>query len=166
MAKYHLGKWLTTNSLNIYPHGYTITHQGAQTPHARRGTENAMPREAVTTSAIAQPVGPFSPAILAGDFIFISGQVAQSSTSAGLITGGVGPQTEQVIANLRAILAAAGKTLADVVRVGVYLTDMKDFAAMNAVYQRHFDAPYPARTTIGVMALPLGASVEIDLVAR
>jgi 2-iminobutanoate/2-iminopropanoate deaminase len=125
-----------------------------------------MPREAVTTNAIAQPVGPFSPAIRAGDFIFLSGQVAQTSTFAGLIAGDVGPQTEQVIANLRAILAAAGKTLADVVRVGVYLTDMKDFAAMNAVYQRHFDAPYPARTTIGVAALPLGASVEIDLVAR
>jgi 2-iminobutanoate/2-iminopropanoate deaminase len=125
-----------------------------------------MPREAVTTSEIARPVGPFSPAIRTGDFIFVSGQVAQTSTSAGLIAGGVGPQTEQIIANLRAILAAAGKTFADVVRVGVYLTDMKDFAAMNAVYQRHFDAPFPARTAIGVAALPLGASVEIDLVAR
>jgi 2-iminobutanoate/2-iminopropanoate deaminase len=125
-----------------------------------------MPREAVTSSEIAQPVGPFSPAIRSGDFIFVSGQVAQTSASAGLIAGGVGAQTEQVIANLRAILAATGKTLADVVRVGVYLADMKDFAAMNAVYQRHFDAPYPARTTIGVSALPLGAAVEMDLVAR
>jgi len=125
-----------------------------------------MPREAVTSSEIAQPVGPFSPAIRSGDFIFVSGQVAQTSASAGLIAGGVGAQTEQVIANLRAILAATGKTLADVVRVGVYLAYMKDFAAMNAVYQRHFDAPYPARTTIGVSALPLGAAVEMDLVAR
>jgi 2-iminobutanoate/2-iminopropanoate deaminase len=125
-----------------------------------------MSREAVTTKEIAPPVGPFSPAVRAGGFLFISGQVAQTCTSQGLIAGGVAHQTEQIIVNLRAILAAAGKTLADVVRVGIYLTDMKDFAAMNAVYQRHFEAPYPARTTIGVAALPLGASVEIDLVAQ
>jgi 2-iminobutanoate/2-iminopropanoate deaminase len=64
------------------------------------------------------------------------------------------------------VLCAAGKTLADVVRVSVYLTDMKDFPQMNAVYERHFEAPYPARTTVAVAALPLGAAVEIDLVAR
>ncbi|HEX8905525.1 MAG TPA: Rid family hydrolase, partial [Longimicrobiaceae bacterium] len=80
--------------------------------------------------------------------------------------GGGAAQTEQALRNLRAVLEAAGRTLDDVVRVGVYLADMGDFAAMNEVYARWFERPYPARTTIGVAALPMGAAVEIDLVAR
>jgi 2-iminobutanoate/2-iminopropanoate deaminase len=81
-----------------------------------------------------------------------------------LIDGDAGRQTEQILSNLAVALAAAGKDLGDVVRVGVYLTDMTDFAAMNEVYGRHFAEPYPARTTIGVTALPLGAAVEMDVV--
>jgi 2-iminobutanoate/2-iminopropanoate deaminase len=128
--------------------------------------ETPMPREAITSNETAPAVGPFSQAIRAGDFVFLSGQTAQSPATGKLISGDVSSQTEQIFQNLRAVLRAAGKTLADVVRVGVYLTDMKDFPQMNAVYERHFEAPYPARTTIAVSALPLGAAVEIDLVSQ
>jgi 2-iminobutanoate/2-iminopropanoate deaminase len=125
-----------------------------------------MPREAITTDEIAKPVGPFSPAVRSGDFIYLSGQTAQDPATGKLIQGDAAAQTEQIFKNLDAVLRAAGKSFADVVRVGVFLTDMADFAAMNAVYARHFDPPYPARTTVAVAALPLGATVEIELVAR
>src|SRR6202035_2068303 len=119
-----------------------------------------------TTDRIAVPVGPFSPAVRAGEFVYLSGQVAQDATTGRLIAGDVAVQTEQIFKNLEAVLRAAGKTFADVVKVSVYLTDMADFAAMNVVYGRHFEAPYPARTTVAVASLPLGATVEIDIVAR
>jgi 2-iminobutanoate/2-iminopropanoate deaminase len=125
-----------------------------------------MQREVIVSQDIAPPVGPFAAAVRAGEFIFVSGQVGQDPLTGKLVSADVTAQLEQVVVNIRAVLHAAGKTLADVVRVGAYLTDMNDFAKMNAVYARHFDAPYPARTTIAVAALPLGACVEIDLVAR
>lgn len=125
-----------------------------------------MARDIVTTDKIATPVGPFSPAVRAGEVVYLSGQVAQDPATGRLIDGDAAAQTERICANLEAVLAAAGKTLADVVRVGVYLTDMADYPAMNAVYGRRFAAPYPARTAVAVAALPLGAAVEIDLVAR
>lgn len=126
-----------------------------------------MPRESFTTDRIAPAVGPFSPAVRgAGDAIYLSGQVGQDPATGRLVEGGVAAQTEQALRNVQAVLEAAGRTLDDVVRVGVYLTDMGNFAAMNDVYARWFEQPYPARTTIGVAALPLGAEVEIDLVAR
>lgn len=125
-----------------------------------------MAREAFTTDRIAVPVGPFSPAVRAGEFVYLSGQVAQDPATGRLVAGDVTAQTEQVFRNLEAVLHAAGKTFADVVKASVFLTDMRDFSAMNAVYGRYFEAPCPARTTVAVAALPLGAAVEIDLVAR
>jgi 2-iminobutanoate/2-iminopropanoate deaminase len=125
-----------------------------------------MPREAISSTAIAPAVGPFSSAVRAGEFVFLSGQVAQLPATGELIAGDAAAQTEQIFKNLRAVLSAAGKTLADVVRVAVYLTDMKNFAPMNAVYAQNLAPPYPARTTVAVAALPMGALVEIDLVAR
>jgi 2-iminobutanoate/2-iminopropanoate deaminase len=125
-----------------------------------------MPREAISCREIAPPLGPFSSAVRVGEFVFLSGQVGQDAATRKVVAGGVSEQAEQIFTNLAAVLRAAGKTFADVVRVGVYLTDMADFAAMNAVYVRHFVAPLPARTTIAVAALPLGALVEIDLVAH
>jgi 2-iminobutanoate/2-iminopropanoate deaminase len=98
--------------------------------------------------------------------VFLSGQVGSDPVTGVLVDGGVAAQTEQAIHNVATALEATGRTLDDVVRVGVYLADMGDFNAMNEVYARHFARPYPARTTIGVAALPLGAAVEIDLVAR
>jgi 2-iminobutanoate/2-iminopropanoate deaminase len=124
-----------------------------------------MPKELVTTDKIAAPVGPFSPALRTGDFVYVSGQVAQDPATGRLIGGDVAAQTEQTLKNLRTLLDAAGKGFADVIKVSVFLADMRDFAAMNAVYARHFEAPYPVRTTVAVAALPLGAAVEIDLVA-
>ena len=124
-----------------------------------------MPRNPVTSDKLAVPVGPFSPATRGGGALFVSGQVAQDPATGTLIDGDVTRQTDQVLRNLAAVLEAAGKGLGDVVRVGVYLTDMADYAAMNEVYRAHFQAPYPARTAIGVAALPLGAAVEIDAIA-
>lgn len=125
-----------------------------------------MARDVVTTDEISPPVGPFSPAVRAGESLYLSGQVAQDPVSGRLIQGDAAQQTEQILRNVEAVLRAAGKTLSDVVRVGVFLTDMRDFQAMNAVYGRIFQAPYPARTTVAVAALPLGAAVEIDVIAR
>lgn len=83
-----------------------------------------------------------------------------------LIKGDVEAQTRQIFDNIEAVLAAGGKTLADVIKVNVYLTDMRDFQKMNGVYASRFEKPYPARTTVAVTALPLGASVEIEVMAR
>jgi 2-iminobutanoate/2-iminopropanoate deaminase len=124
-----------------------------------------MGKDAVTSDKVAPPVGPFSPAIRAGNAVYLSGQVAQNPTSGRLIEGDVTQQTEQVFRNVAELLRAAGKSFADVVKVGVFLTGIRDFQAMNAVYGRYFEPPYPARTTVAVAALPLGALVEIDLVA-
>jgi 2-iminobutanoate/2-iminopropanoate deaminase len=123
-----------------------------------------MTRNVIATDELPAPVGPFSLAAHGQNLLFVSGQVAQDPATGKLIDGDTGRQTEQILTNLAVVLAASGKNLGDVVRVGVYLTDMTDFAAMNAVYGRHFTNPYPARTTIGVAALPLGATVEIDMV--
>ena len=125
-----------------------------------------MSREIITTDRIAPSVGPFSAAVRAGDLLFLSGQVALDPTTGKLIAGDTGAQTEQIFANISAVLEAAGKSFDDVMKTTVYLADMKEFAAMNTVYARHFQQPYPARTTIQAAALPLGAAVEIEVVAR
>ena len=125
-----------------------------------------MDKYAITTDRLAPPAGPFSPAIRAGDSIYLSGQIGEDPVTGRLVDGDVEQQTEQIFRNAEAVLHAAGKTLADVVKVGVFLTDIKDFQVMNSVYSRRFEPPYPARTTVAVAALPLGAAIEIDLVAR
>jgi 2-iminobutanoate/2-iminopropanoate deaminase len=125
-----------------------------------------MSKDPITTDRLAPPAGPFSPAIRSADSIYLSGQVAQDPASGKLVDGEITPQTEQVFRNVNEVLRAAGKTFDDVVKVSVFLSDMRDFQAMNAVYAKHFTPPYPARTTVAVAALPLGAAVEIDLVAR
>ncbi len=119
----------------------------------------------ITSDRLAKPVGPFSPAVRDGDRVYTSGQVAQDPATGKLIAGGVAAQTEQILHNIAVILSAAGKSLGDVVRVNVYLTDMGDFAEMNEVYAKHFAPPYPARTTVAAAALPLGARVEIETIA-
>ena len=125
-----------------------------------------MRRETITTDRIAPSVGPFSAAVRAGDLLFFSGQIALDPATGKLIDGDVGAQTEQIFANISAVLEAAGKSFDEVMKTTVYLADMKDFGAMNTVYARYFQAPYPARTTIQAAALPLGAAVEIEVVAR
>jgi 2-iminobutanoate/2-iminopropanoate deaminase len=123
-----------------------------------------MTRDSITLDPDAEPVGPFSPAVRSAGFVFLSGQVAEDPATGQLLVGDVAAQAEQIFANLGALLRAAGKSFDDVVRVGVYLTDMADYGAMNEVYGRHFQQPYPARTAIAVTALPLGARIEIDAV--
>lgn len=125
-----------------------------------------MTKTAITSPALPPPVGPFSQAIRVNGFLYLSGQVGLDPVTGKLVEGGVTAQTERVMRNLQAVLEAAGKGFDDVVRAGVFLTNMGDFAAMNQVYAKHFSQPYPARTTIAVVALPLGASVEIDLVVK
>lgn len=125
-----------------------------------------MTRQVVTTDRLAPPLGPFSAAVISGGMLYSSGQVALDPATAQLVAGGVGDQTLQVLRNIGHVLEAAGCSLADVVKANIYLADMNDFAAVNAVYERHFDAPYPARTTIQAARLPLGALVEIEIVAR
>jgi 2-iminobutanoate/2-iminopropanoate deaminase len=125
-----------------------------------------MTRTPVTSDKLPPLAGPFSPGARSGSGpLFISGQVAQDPATGALIEGDVTAQAHQALRNLAAVLEAAGKSLDDVLRVGVYLTDMADFAAVNEVYRAHLRAPYPARTAIGVAALPLGAAVEFDAIA-
>ena len=125
-----------------------------------------MTKQPIVSDKIAPPAGPFSPAVRSGEFIFLSGQVGEDPATGKLIEGGIEPQLQQLFVNLNAVLEAAGKSFADVVRAGVYLTDMNDFAVMNGIYAKHMPSPYPARTTIAVAALPLGAAVEIDLIVK
>jgi 2-iminobutanoate/2-iminopropanoate deaminase len=125
-----------------------------------------MIKTAITSPELSPPAGPFSQAIEAGGFLYLSGQVGQDPATGKVVAGGVGAETERVFRNLSAVLKAAGKSFDDVARAGVYLTNMSDFGAMNAIYAKHFNQPFPARTTIGVAALPLGACVEIDLVVK
>jgi 2-iminobutanoate/2-iminopropanoate deaminase len=124
-----------------------------------------MARNDIVTDEIAQPVGPFSAAVTTGQLLYLSGQVAQDPTSGKLVAGGVVEQTEQIFKNAAAILRAAGKDLSHVVKVTVFLTDIAQFPKINEVYGKHFEKPYPARTTVAVVALPLGAQVEFDIIA-
>ena len=123
-----------------------------------------MPRQAVPNTRDEAPPGPFSPAVTGSPTLFVSGQVGQDPETDELAAGDAAAQARQALANLHAVLSAAGKTEADVIRVGVYLADMADYAAVNTVYAEFFSAPYPARTAIAVAALPLGALVEVDAV--
>jgi len=122
--------------------------------------------QAIKSDALAPPVGPFSQAIRSGDFIFFSGQVAQDPATGKLVQGGVEAEARQLFKNLATLLEAAGKSFADVVKANVFLTVIQDFAAINAIYAEQFDAPFPARTTVAVTALPLGASIEIELLVQ
>ncbi|MGH9552576.1 MAG: Rid family detoxifying hydrolase [Terriglobales bacterium] len=123
-----------------------------------------MLKQAIVAAKAPPAVGPFAAAVRANGFIYISGQIGLDPKTGKLLVSGIEKQTEQVFANLRAILDAADKGFADVVRAGVYLTDLANFQVMNAIYAKYITAPFAARTTIGVAALPLGAIVEIDLV--
>jgi len=125
-----------------------------------------MLKQAIRADALPPPVGPFSPAIRSGGFVFLSGQVGVDPATGKLVDGGAEAEARQIFSNLRLLLEAAGKSLDDAVRVGVFLTDISDFAAVNAIYGGEFDQPFPARTTVAVAALPLGANVEIELLVK
>ncbi len=124
-----------------------------------------MMREAVATKDAPQAIGPYSQAIKAGGFVFVSGQVAFDPPTGKLVPGDVSAQTERVLKNVEAILTAAGTRLESVVRCTVFLKNMNDFAAMNEVYGRFWKSTPPSRTTVEVARLPKDALIEIDVIA-
>ncbi|MTV11814.1 MULTISPECIES: Rid family detoxifying hydrolase [Bradyrhizobium] len=125
-----------------------------------------MTRTTVTAPDLTPPVGPFAQGVWAGDLLYASGQVGQDPVSGALVAGGIEAETRQAFENIRRVLAAAGLGFEHVIKAQVYLADVNDFAAMNAIYGKTFTAPFPARTTVQVVGLALSARVEIDLVAR
>jgi len=122
-------------------------------------------RQAVSAPNAAKPIGPYSPAIRAGNLLFLSGQVGFDPSSGALVDGDVAAQTDQVMRNIGALLNAAGTDFAHVVRTTVFLADMAEFAKMNEVYARYVVDPPPARSTVQVARLPRDARVEIDVIA-
>jgi len=122
-------------------------------------------REVIVTKDAPQAIGPYSQAIRANGFVFLSGQVAIDPATQQVISGDVAAQTERVLKNLSAVLKAAGSSFEKVVRTTVFLKNMSDFAAMNEVYGRHFTSTPPARSTVEVARLPKDVLVEIDVIA-
>jgi 2-iminobutanoate/2-iminopropanoate deaminase len=124
-----------------------------------------MKKTAVTSADAPAAIGPYSQAVKAGDFLYLSGQVPLDPKTGSLVEGGVKEQTQRVLDNLAAVLAAGGLGFSDVVKTTVFMTDLGRFAEMNEVYAKAFPAPAPARATVQVSALPKGAQVEIEAVA-
>ncbi len=120
----------------------------------------------VATDGAPKAIGPYSQAVLDGGFLFCSGQIPLDPRTGELITGGIEPATERILDNLEAVLKSAGLSFADVVKTTVFLVRSEDFPAMNAIYARRFGDHRPARSTVIVAALPKGATVEMDLIAR
>jgi 2-iminobutanoate/2-iminopropanoate deaminase len=125
-----------------------------------------MSRQAVSSTGAPAALGPYSQAIAVDGFVFCSGQIGLDPTTGELVAGGVEAQAERALRNLTAVLDAAGLTMADVVKTTIFLADIGDFAAVNAIYARHMPDPPPARSTFAVGALPKGAVVEIEAIAR
>ena len=123
-----------------------------------------MPRLPVATGHAPAAIGPYSQAVQSGWTVYLSGQLPLDPATGQLVEGDIATQARRVFDNLRAVCEAAGGSLDDVVRVGIYLMDLEDFAAVNAVMAEAFTAPYPARSTIQVSGLPRGARVEVDAI--
>lgn len=125
-----------------------------------------MPRKSVESPRGPAALGPYSHGVWAGKMLYLSGQAGVDPSTGRLIEGDVEAQTQRAFDNLELVLLDADLSMNDVIKCNVYLTDMANFQAMNSAYQKRFTRPYPARTTIAAAALPLGALVEIELVAR
>lgn len=123
-----------------------------------------MPRSIISTDQAPAAIGPYSQAVRAGNTVYFSGQIPLDPAAGTLVEGDISAQTRRVFDNLKAVATAAGGSLAQVVRVGIYVTDLANFAAVNAVMSEYFQPPYPARSTIEVSGLPKGAQVEVDAV--
>ena len=122
-------------------------------------------RTIIRTDGAPKALGPYSQGVRSGDNLYLSGQVPLDPVTGQLVGGDISAQARRVFDNIRAVLEAAGASFGDVVRVGIYLTDLGNFGAVNEVMKQYFAEPYPARSTIGVAALPLGAAIEIDVIA-
>ena len=120
----------------------------------------------IASNAAPSAIGPYSQAVQAGDFVFLSGQVPVDPKTGELVAGDIAAQTDRVLDNLAAVLEAAGCSFANVVKTTIYLVDLGDFQAVNATYAKRFSGASPARATVQVSALPKGARVEIDAIAR
>jgi 2-iminobutanoate/2-iminopropanoate deaminase len=125
-----------------------------------------MTRNAVLSTQAPKAIGPYSHAVWTGNLLYCSGQTPIDPATGELVSGDISDQTRQAFDNLHSVLAAAGLTMDQVIKVNVFLTSMTNFAGMNQVYQEQFSAPYPARTTVAVAGLPLNALVEIELIAE
>ena len=123
-------------------------------------------KKAVETHAAPLAIGPYSQAIVHGDLIFCSGQIGIDPASGKMVDGGIEAETRRVLENLREVLMTAGLTLSHVVKTTVFLASLADFETVNRIYGEHFEAPYPARSTVQVSALPRHARVEIEAIAR
>jgi len=124
-----------------------------------------MQRQPVETPQAPKAIGPYAQAIRAGGLVYTSGQIGMDPATGALVPGGIEAQTRRVLENLKAVLAASGSSLEKVLRVTVYLTDLAHFQAMNRIFSEYLDAHRPARSTVGVAALPMGALVEMDMIA-
>ena len=125
---------------------------------------NSMSKEIIFTEKAPKAIGPYSQAVKANGFLFVSGQIPLNPATGDLMNASIEDQAEQVIKNLTRICEAANLTLSDIVKLTIYITDMKDFAVVNAAMLKHFKEPYPARATVEVSALPLGVNVEMDAI--
>ncbi len=123
-----------------------------------------MPLDIIATDQAPAAIGPYSQAVRAGNTVYFSGQIPLDPKTGAVIEGDISAQTRRVFDNLTAVAGAAGGSLAKIVRVGIYVTDLANFAAVNAVMAEYFKQPYPARSTIEVSALPKAVQVEIDAV--
>lgn len=124
-----------------------------------------MDKQTINTSNAPAPIGPYSQAVKAGGFLYISGQIALNPATSELITGTITEETEQVMNNLKAILESAGLGFSNVIKTSIFLSDMELFANVNEVYGKFFDTDYPARETIAVKGLPKNVNVEISMIA-
>ena len=123
-------------------------------------------KEAITSPTAAPAIGPYSPAVRAGNLLFISGQIPLDPATGQLIDGDIRAQTTRVLDNLRELLVAAGADTSDVVRTTIFLADLGDFATVNEIYATYFQQPYPARATVQVARLPRDVRIEIDAIAH
>jgi len=123
-----------------------------------------MSRQAIQTERAPAAIGPYSQAVRCGNTVSLSGQIPLSPNSGDLVLGDISFQARRIFENLKAVCEAAGGSLDNVARIGIYLTDLSHFSAVNAVMAEYFQVPYPARSTIGVSALPRGADIEVDAV--
>ncbi len=122
-------------------------------------------KKAIETHAAPSAIGPYSQAVAHGNLVFCSGQIGIDPASGAMVEGGIEAEARRVLDNLREVLAAAGLELTDVVKTTVFLVSLADFETVNRIYGEHFSAPYPARSTVQVSALPRNARVEIEAIA-
>jgi reactive intermediate/imine deaminase len=126
--------------------------------------ESTMPHTIIATASAPAAIGPYSQAVRAGNTVYLSGQIALDPASGQLVEGGFDAQVEQAFRNLKAVAQAAGGSLSDVVKLTLFLTDLSQFPRANEIMQTFFEAPYPARSTVGVLSLPRGALFEVEAI--